>query len=110
MNYEEMNKQYGCTAENFVKNMETEYSVCREERQYAVFLYNILCYYRRPERRCQQAQDIFEVCGLKDAILEQVFYEAAFMRDFFERNRRLVLGKGGSGKEARHIAAKDIYP
>lgn len=98
MNYEEMNKQYGCTAENFVKNEEPNYSVCREERQYAVFLYNILCYYRRPERRCQQARDIFKACGLKDAIVEQVFYEATFMRDFFERNRRLVLGKGEEKK------------
>ena len=98
MNYEEMNMKYGCTAENFVKHMETEYSVCREERQYAVFLYNILCYYRRPERRCQQAQKIFKVCGIEDAIIKQVFYEATFMRDFFERNRRLVLGKGEEEK------------
>lgn len=75
MNYEEINKKYGCTAENFIKDMETEYSICREERQYAVLLYNILRYYRKPEMRSGEAESIFEVCGMpKEAKIKKVFY------------------------------------
>lgn len=109
MNYEEMNMKYGCTAENFVKHMETEYSVCREERQYAVFLYNILCYYRRPERRCQQAQKIFKVCGIEDAIIKQVFYEATFMRDFL-REIGVLFWEKGKRKRCRTYCCKRDLP
>ena len=99
MSYEEMDKKYGCTVENFIMDTETEYSICREERQYAVFLYNILRYYREPKRRCGQVKRIFKTCGIPDdARVKQVFYEAAFMRDFFERNRRLVLGRDDEEK------------
>lgn len=99
MNYEEMNEKYGCTVENFIKDTETEYSICREERQYAVLLYSILRFYRKPEMRSGKVERIFTVCGIpKEAKIKKVFYEATFMRDFFERNRRLVLGKGEDGK------------
>ncbi len=99
MNDKEINEKYGCTAENFIKDTETEYSICREERQYAVFLYNILRFYRKPEMRCGKTKRIFTVCGIpEDANIKKVFYEATFMRDFFERNRRLILGKDEEGK------------
>lgn len=109
MNYEEINEKYGCTAENFIKDEETEYSICREERQYAVLLYNILRFYRKPEMRCGETGRIFKVCGMpKEANIKKVFYEATFMRDFFERNRRLVLGKNEEGKIPGILTQKDF--
>ena len=75
MNYEEINEKYGCTAENFIKDEETEYSICREERQYAVLLYNILRFYRKQEMRCGEIGRIFKVCGMpKEANIKKVFY------------------------------------
>ena len=43
----------GCTIENFIRKGEQDKpndSICREERQYAVFLYNILRYYQKSRR------------------------------------------------------------
>lgn len=81
----------GCTIENFIRKGEQDKpndSICREERQYAVFLYNILRYYRKPGRRNEQAEKIFRACGISGkAEVTQVFYEATFMRDFFKRNQ-----------------------
>jgi len=90
--FNEFKKEYGCTADNYLKN---EYSICREERQYAVLLYNVLRYYRKPERRgTGEIKRIFKSCRIPaEAEIIQVFYEATFMRDFFERNRRIILGK-----------------
>lgn len=89
---EEFNKKYGCSIEGFLEN---EYSICREERQYAVLLYNVLRYYGKTERRgSDEIKRIFKACQIPaEAEVVQVFYEATFMRDFFERNRRIVLGK-----------------
>lgn len=78
----------GLTVENYISN---EYSVCREERQYALFLNNILLKYRRPDKRSGKAAEIFKACGLSEAEVLNVFYEATFMRDIFERNRRINL-------------------
>lgn len=85
--------RYHCTIENFIMD---EYSICREERQYAVFLYNILRKYRKKQSREKltgeektHILEIFEACGIEaDMDIEHVFYEATFMRDFFERERR----------------------
>lgn len=102
---DEMLKEYGGTIDNYIldgdsKDNNCNYSVCREERQYAVFLYNILRAYSNPERRQGEVQEkIFNACGLKNNYeIEKVFYEATFMRDIFERNRRIVLGKGQKDK------------
>jgi hypothetical protein len=69
-----------------------EYSICREERQYALYLYNILKKYGG-KNRPKDAEDlnkIFSICKIpKEAIIENVFYEATFMRDIFERDRRI---------------------
>ena len=85
--------RYHCTIENFITD---EYSICREERQYAVFLYNILRKYGKKQSREKltgeekdHILEIFEACGIEaDMDIEHVFYEATFMRDFFKRERR----------------------
>ena len=85
--------RYNCSIENFIMD---EYSICREERQYAVFLYNILRKYGKKQVREKLAGEerdtilkIFEACGIEaEDDIEYVFYEATFMRDFFERERR----------------------
>lgn len=78
--------------EHFIRD---EYSICREERQYAVFLYNILRKYRNKDKRIdKEVVSIFNACSIpRGAEIQNVFYEATFMRDFFERNRRLALSK-----------------
>ena len=51
---------YVCSVEHFLQD---EYSICREERQYAVFLYNILRKYRSKDKRNgnQRIINIFDV-------------------------------------------------
>ena len=98
------NARYRCSVENFVLD---EYSICREERQYAVFLYNILRKYGKKQAREKLTGEekehilkIWEACGIEaDSDIEYVFYEATFMRDFFERERRyLAANKHNSNK------------
>lgn len=84
-----------------IKNYLTdgEFSICREERQYALFLYNVLCaeskevYSKLPDKLKDKLKDklanILKLCGLEGMTVQKVFYEATFMRDFFERDRRL---------------------
>lgn len=81
---------YELSIENFIYD---KFSICREERQYAVFLYNILRKYSDTKtREKQDIVDIFKACNIPScASIDYVFYEATFMRDFFERNRRLAL-------------------
>lgn len=92
-----MNKDYenkfSCNIKNYISD---EYSICREERQYALFLYNIL---RKHTTNNDKVVDIFKACNIPNtAQIKYVFYEATFMRDFFERNRRMVLGNYNSDK------------
>ena len=72
--------------------------ICREERQYALYLSNVLRYYGKdPQNRIrdnEKVKNIFKACGfndidLKNIVIENVYYEATFMRDFFERNREI---------------------
>lgn len=72
--------------ENFINDND---SICREERQYAVYLYDILRKYKDPGDRKSTVNNIFIACRLEGAKIEKVFYEATFMRDFFERNRSI---------------------
>lgn len=88
-------EEYKCSVENFIKDT---YSICREERQYAVFLYDVLRKYKDPEmderKNGGEVSKIFNACSIpSNAKIEHVFYEPTFMRDFFERNRRNVLGE-----------------
>lgn len=76
------------TFDNYIKD---EYSICREERQYALMLNNILK--ARSKNKSfggKKADEIIRICGLDGITIENVFYEATFMRDYFERDRRLV--------------------
>lgn len=76
--------------EDYLNYISDEYSVCREERQYALFLNNILLKYRKWE---DKVSAIYTACGIpEDAEILNVFYEATFMRDIFERNRRIHFG------------------
>lgn len=93
--------KFNLSLNNYISD---EYSICREERQYALFLSNILRKYRTKELRQSEiakretnshnksknvVEDIFKVCHIPlSAQILDVFYEAAFMRDIFTRNRR----------------------
>ena len=86
--------------------------ICREERQYALYLSNVLRYYGKdPQNRIrdnEKVKNIFKACGfndidLKNIVIENVYYEATFMRDFFERNRRYYLAvKDGEKPEVEY--------
>ena len=85
-----------------------KYSICREERQYALYLSNVLRYYGNPAKRVGkdkvEVEKIFKACGFKEEdieniVIENVYYEATFMRDFFERNRRINLSDQSSKKK-----------
>lgn len=85
---------YGCSIENYIREDKgSNYSICREERQYAVFLYNILRKYHAHASRSNHGrihEIITEICGIPEkADIKHVFCEVTFMRDFFERNRRI---------------------
>lgn len=85
---------YGCSIENYIREDKVfNYSICREERQYAVFLYNIIRKYHAHASRSNHDrihEVITETCGIPEkADIKHVFYEVTFMRDFFERNRRI---------------------
>ncbi len=105
------NYRYHCSIENFVLD---EYSICREERQYAVFLYNILRKYGKKQSRAKLAGEekdhileIFEACGIEaDSDIEYVFYEVTFMRDFFKRERRYYAVTENNGSLADVLLQK----
>ena len=70
-------------------------SICREERQYALYLHNILLGIKRkingekPQHLSKEEQVILDACGLGSAEkIDNVFYEATFMRDIFEHDRK----------------------
>lgn len=101
---------YVCSVEHFLQD---EYSICREERQYAVFLYNILTKYRSKDKRNgnQRIINIFDACSVPaEAEIENVFYEATFMRDFFERNRRMLLGDKNCENVKKRLLQKTFSP
>lgn len=78
------------------KYVSDKFSVCREERQYVLYLSNNLRYYNTEFRRndVPNVKKIFNACAIPpDAAIDEVFIEASFMRDYFERNRRTYLSK-----------------
>ena len=82
-------KKIQCSIDNYINGNN---SICREERQYALYLSNVLRKYNTLLKRAGKKDviQIFKVCGIPEAAsVQYVFYEAAFMRDFFQRNRRL---------------------
>ncbi len=101
--------EFDVTIENYISS---DTSICREERQYALYLNNILRYFGNEERRKslketdQEGFDflvrVYQICGLinegdkeipKGITIKDVYYEVAFMRDFLERNRRVEIAK-----------------
>jgi hypothetical protein len=75
--------------DNYVSD---EFSICREERQYALYLYNVLKKYRKKEERTGnvKVKDIFDMCKIpSEATVKDVFYEVTFMRDIFEKDRKI---------------------
>ena len=96
-----------CDDININYYISNDYSICREERQYALYLSNVLRYYGKDKNRqindFKKLNRIFDACGL-DMINNKiiyVFYEATFMRDFFDnnRNRKNANGKKIFGKD-----------
>lgn len=61
-------------------------SICREERQYAVFLYNYLNSLKENSEDILQYKN--KLFGDDDITIKYVFYEATFMRDFFYWDRK----------------------
>ena len=115
---ENISKEYDAYGEYGYKNIDNyikdKYSVCREERQYALFLYNILCKYGSKEIREKldgekktKIEEIFEACQLKNAEVKHVFYEATFMRDFFKRDKRCAyVDKESLGNKLLNITCE----
>lgn len=60
---------------------------CREERQYALFLYNYLLKFVEDEK-IDKRDDVIKACGLSKADkIISVYYEVAFMRDFLHKEK-----------------------
>lgn len=110
---ENIENTYECSIEHFIDSENGNYSICREERQYAVFLYNILRKYRSPEAEERKGntsvREIFDACRIpNEAEIEKVFFEATFMRDFFERDRRIAEQKRRVEAGNRHNNLEQI--
>ena len=83
--------RFECSIDNYIID---EYSICREERQYALYLHNILMKYKKAsDRKEELVRNIFKAIGIENDDIDYVFYEVSFMRDFFMRNRKLVLSE-----------------
>ena len=119
--------RYDVSMKNYIA---ADLSICREERQYALYLSNILRYYGAHEHREKIREGdaelyrflvrLYVLCGIceeetkeipKELTIENVFYEAAFLRDFLERNRRIKLaGKRKKvGSEIEKICRQKSY-
>ena len=100
-----MSEELDLSIDNYISD---KFSICREERQYALYLSNVLRYYgknpnkkgandnSKPYNRIRDNEKIMKIfiaCGfnekeLENIVIENVFYEATFMRDIFEWNRQ----------------------
>ena len=65
-------------------------SICREERQYALFLYHFLL---NKVGKIYADVILSEISELQGATILQVAYEATYMRDFFYKilNNKLIV-------------------
>lgn len=105
----EVDKRLNISLDHYI---EDEYSVCREERQYALFLCNVLKKYggenykQNKEAFGGYLETIFDVCSIpEDAVIVNVFYEATFMRDIFTRSRRIGewINRNTSNRQKRKV-------
>ena len=62
-------------------------SLCREERQFALYLNNILLGIKAGKITGNDRETILTACGLDGAEIDDMFYEAAFMRDLFNNDK-----------------------
>lgn len=97
---------------NFIKNDKDEnYSICREERQYALYLHNVLFKNKKKPIEKLTERDvspILSACGFKEGdVIQEVFYEASFMRDFFWRDRWLAYSEK---ENLKTIFSNKSYP
>ena len=62
---------------------------CREERQFALFLYNyLLKIVENNQGKVDQNDKVIKACGLSGAEkIKSVYYEVAFMRDFLHKEK-----------------------
>lgn len=81
----EINKNYECSIENFIcKDADySGYSICREERQYAVFLYDILRKYKSPDQRNNDDEKIRVSNKMKE---DEKSHIVQFVREPDEKN------------------------
>ena len=102
-------------------------SICREERQYALYLSNVLRYYGNEKHR-NKLEDSHKAKAkaiinsvfnklegeekeqtLDNIYIENVFYEATFMRDIFDANRKKYLNEFGKIKNSEDWSWKQEY-
>ncbi|MBE5871359.1 MAG: hypothetical protein E7294_08890 [Lachnospiraceae bacterium] len=75
--------------------------ICREERQYALFLYGLFYDALGQNDLPEEQNRMINACifGVNDPAgrirIDAVYYEAAFMRDYFEKDRRCILERNG---------------
>lgn len=79
-------------------------SICREERQYALYLYNALLAYQKGGEDADSdikrlVEKILPPTKVDDLNIDSVFYEATFMRDLHEYNKRCYFLKNPRFKE-----------
>ena len=86
----------------FISRNDDGIRVCREERQYALFLYNILLAKMMGCSTNETAEKIINNCIIgkdndcKDMFsLDAVYYEVTFMRDYFIKDRERIFSECG---------------
>lgn len=92
--------------------LRNENSICREERQYAVLLYNCLRGMKgnglkiNDEKLKNLKEELF---GKEPINIEYVFYEATFMRDFFYEDRKKSKEQRDKDKKNRFNMRLSCY-
>ena len=87
--------------------------ICREERQYALFLYGLFYDALGREDLDAEQNRLINACILgKDETarrirIDAVYYEATFMRDYFEKDRKRILKENGVNSLKALKNAKD---
>ena len=78
-----------------------EYSICREERQYALYFHNYLktLIDKTSQEVSEEINELKkEMFGDKNVIVKKVFYEATFMRDIYEYDKRVAYANAELNK------------
>ena len=74
-----MSKELDLSIDKYISD---EFSICREERQYALYLSNVLRYYGKdPQNRIrdnEKVENIFKACGFNDIDLKNIVIENVY--------------------------------